>query len=430
MGKKKKNTANVRNDGFINAFTGQGLRARDPFASYRVQADVPMNDEEIDNLYTYNGIARKIIEIPADDAVSEGFTLNDGNAELDQAKTVLSELEDISWDKKFSEALSWERAMGGSAILMMINDGRRFDEPLDLKSADRIEKLDVYSKKDISMAGYFYDDPNNPNYGKPSMYTLISEYGNSMYVHESRLLIFRGGRVSKSERRQRDGWGGTVFDVVKERLVQYETSLSLSLAALSRFSQGILKLNGLSDVLSSEGGDDVIRRRLQAIDMARHFLNTIAIDTDDDYQQYGLALGGITPIEEEFECALSAVTNIPVTILFGRSPAGMNATGRSDFEQYYKMVRRIQVRNMKPQLSKLIDIMNQLKQWNLPDRYTIDFKPLWTMTEQEQAQIKQTKVNTDVAKVNAVNTLLQSEVISKDEARKILKEIIPLNEVH
>lgn len=421
MGKKKKT---LRSDGFVNAFTGQGVKSRDPFASYSVDSEIPLYDKEIDNLYTYNGIARKIVEIPADDAVSEGFKLINGSDEIEQSKAVMSELEDIKWDNKFSEALSWERAMGGSAILMMINDGRRFDEPLDIKSADRVERLDVYSKQDISTTGSYYSDPNDPKYGRPYMYTLINEYGNSINVHESRLLLFRGGRISKEERRYRDGWGGTVFDVIQRRLIQYETSMNLSLAALSRLSQSMLKLNGLADILSGDGGEEIIQKRLQAIDMARHFLNTIAIDSADDYQQYGLALGGIPQISEEFEVALAAATNIPVTILFGRSPAGLNATGRSDFEQYYKMVNRIQTRNMKPQLSRLISILNQLKGLNLPEKYTIEFNPLWTMSEPEKASVKQTKVNTEAAKINAVNTLVSSEIITKEEARKILSEIM------
>lgn len=424
MGKKKKT---LRSDGFVNAFTGQGVKSRDPFASYSVDSEIPLYDKEIDNLYTYNGIARKIVEIPADDAVSEGFKLINGSDEIEQSKAVMSELEDIKWDNKFSEALSWERAMGGSAILMMINDGRRFDEPLDLKSADKIERLDVYSKQDISATGSYYSDPSDPKYGRPYMYTLINEYGNSINVHESRLLLFRGGRISKEERRYRDGWGGTVFDVIQRRLIQYETSMNLSLAALSRLSQSMLKLNGLADILSSDGGEEIIQKRLQAIDMARHFLNTIAIDSSDDYQQYGMTLGGIPQISEEFEVALAAATNIPVTILFGRSPAGLNATGRSDFEQYYKMVNRIQTRNMKPQLSRLISILNQLKGLNLPEKYTIEFNPLWSMSEPEKAQVKQTKVNTEAAKINAVNTLVSSEIITKEEARKILSEI--MNEV-
>ena len=82
---------------------------------------------------------------------------------------------------------------------------------------------------------------------------------------------------------------------------------------------------------------------------------------------------------------------------------------------------------MKPQLSRLISILNQLKGLNLPEKYTIEFNPLWSMSEPEKAQVKQTKVNTEAAKINAVNTLVSSEIITKEEAREILSEI--MNEV-
>lgn len=46
------------------------------------------------------------------------------------------------------------------------------------------------------------------------------------------------------------------------------------------------------------------------------------------------------------------------------------------------------------------------------------------MSEPEKASVKQTKVNTEAAKINAVNTLVSSEIITKEEARKILSEIM------
>ena len=51
---------------------------------------------------------------------------------------------------------------------------------------------------------------------------------------------------------------------------------------------------------------------------------------------------------------LSSLTNIPQTLLFGRSPAGMNATGESDLENWYNFVERIQKLMLKPNLLVLL----------------------------------------------------------------------------
>lgn len=54
---------------------------------------------------------------------------------------------------------------------------------------------------------------------------------------------------------------------------------------------------------------------------------------------------------------LSAQSNIPQTILFGRSPAGMNSTGESDLENYYNSVEHIQTKMLYRNFKKTIDLI-------------------------------------------------------------------------
>ena len=62
----------MRQDGYLNAMFGQGYRFTDPFSHYRQGVDfVP--DTECTRLYTYNGIAKAIIDIPADESMRNGF---------------------------------------------------------------------------------------------------------------------------------------------------------------------------------------------------------------------------------------------------------------------------------------------------------------------------------------------------------------------
>ena len=122
-----------RFDGFFNAFIGHGTHGRDPFSNYIYTPSRMMTDWECADMFTYNGIAQKIITAPADEAVKEGFTLKDGEAEMEeQTKAVLSVMEDLEWEQRFSEALSWDRLYGGSAVLMMADDGTaELSEPLN-----------------------------------------------------------------------------------------------------------------------------------------------------------------------------------------------------------------------------------------------------------------------------------------------------------
>lgn len=415
----------IRQDGYANAVLGHGLKKFDPFMSYNFKMNRRLSFMECDELFTYNGIAAKVIEAPANEAVRAGFELKDGEEIITQNDAVQSILEDLQVKGIFAKALSWDRLYGGCVVLLLADDGGALEDPLNLASIRSIEQLMVFEPQDISFGmDYYYTDPSDPRFGSPQWYTITGYNGGSFLVHESRLFRFDGDTVSNRVRRMRDGWGGKLFDRIAGDLMRYDGGLSLVLMALSRMSQGILKLNELTNTLSMEGGEEMVQKRLQLIDMARHIMNTIAIDSTDDYDQKNITLAGVPNVLQEFQQALSAVTDIPITLLFGRSPAGQNATGDADFENYYNMVSRIQQRKLKPQLTKLLEILNACSEYhfNLPAEYTIEFKPLWNASEKEVAETDKLKAEARASEATAMNTLVQMQALDASEVRNTLKE--------
>lgn len=412
-------------DGFINAFLGHGIGYRDPFSNYIYTPSRMMTDQECAEMFTYNGIAQKIITVPADEAVKEGFTLKDGDEEMEeQSKTVLSVMEDLEWEQRFSEALTWDRLYGGSAILMMADDGTaNLSEPLNESGLRNIERLVVIEAPDITTSDtMLYSDPRSQLYGCPEFYNVSGYYGGWFTVHESRLLMFHGGVLPRQQRRNRNDWGAKVYEKMFNDIVRYDSGLSLTLMALSRLSQGVLKLAGLAGKLSYDDGEKEVRKRLQVIDMARHMMNTIALDENDEYSQENMTINGVTDIIDRFQTAISAVTEIPVTILFGVSPGGLNSTGKADFENYYNMVRRIQKRTLKPQLLRLIYLLGQCSDYgiHLPDKYTLEFNPLWQPTEKEQADTENIKAQAKEHEAAAAKTYYEMNALDGQEMRDTL----------
>nr|DAN50181.1 MAG TPA: Portal [Caudoviricetes sp.] len=414
-----------RQDGFFNAVIGHGLKSRDPFTAYQFGMPRLMSDQEADDLFTFNGIANKIITEPANEAVRTGFDLKNGDAVIDQNEQLCSVFEDLKGQKRMAEALMWDRLYGGCAVLMVIDDGGTLEDPLNEANIRKIERLQVFEAPDVTYQdSCLYGDPSDPAYGKPQFYTLVNYQGQSLLVHESRLLLFRGAVISNRRRRMRNGWGGRVFDRIAQELTNYNSSLSLSLMAISRLSQGILKFSGMESLLQNDFGEEQVRKRLQLIDMARHMMNTIAIDTADEYDQKNMTIAGLKDIIQEFELALSAVTNIPATVLFGRSPAGMNATGKADFEAYYNMVSRIQQRTLRPALLRLFDIISKAKEYpfTLPTSYTIAFKPLWNPTEKEIAEAANIRAQAKEHEANAARSYMDIGALDISEIRRTLKD--------
>lgn len=106
------------------------------------------------------------------------------------------------------------------------------------------------------------------------------------------------------------------------------TSVSYSVKMLEKSVQAIYGMKNLQELLTTDEGEDIVLRRLRVIDMARNFLNSIAIDSDGEtYDFKSMTLSGVKDIVETTFATISAVSNVPQTVLFGRSPAGENATG-------------------------------------------------------------------------------------------------------
>ena len=406
-------------DGFYKMLIDNSLR-RNKFVGNSLIVDYQFAD----NLFSNSGLVQKIITIPAEDALRAGFLLR-GIDETLQEK-IFSLLEDLDANKIFSNALSWDRLHGGAGIFMLIDDGGKLSEPVNENKISTIEKLEVYSPEDI-LPQTFYADTSNKNFGTPEIYTVTNYYGNSFEVHESRMLIFHGGVISNRLRRSRNGWGGTVLEQVESSLTHYLDSLHLSIAALEKLSQDILKLDGMTNLMQNDFGEEQVQKRLQLLDMYKRLENTVAIDSADDFDRKNLSLSGVKDVIEQAENALSAACGIPSTILFGRSPAGMNATGESDFENYYNLVGRIQERSLRPNLMQLIYFLSLANDLKFPEEWSIEFKPLWNLSEKERAETEKLITETQNQKATMFKTLLEIGAMDAEEVRKIIAEDFQLD---
>ena len=413
----------MRQDGYLNAMFGQGFRFTDPFANYKQGIDF-VSDQQCSHLYTYNGIAKAIIDIPADEAMRSGFEVDTDTMDEDAInKQVQSLCEDLNVQYKFSEALAWADLYGGSVIVVMADDGRRLDEPLNWDGLRRIEKLKVFDKTNI-VGSRQYQDASAPQYMDVELYYINTFGANPMWVHESRVLRFDGGRLPLYQRNLRLGWGAKRFESIKEEIERYSNGHEYALQALTRLSQDVVKLDGLTNILATEGGDVAVQKRMQMIDMVRSMMNSIAIDGADEYDRKGLSLSGIRELLEQFEIAICGATGIPATKLFGRSPQGMNATGKADLENYYNMVGMIQQSKVKPNLVRLIEMLNACRDYKLtlPETWHIEFEPLWSLSKAEKADIENTEADAQKKKADAIAELINAQVLDATEARATLAE--------
>ena len=418
-----------RQDGYSNMLNKYGT-TQDNSTAYQYNAEPFADDMELTRLYEGNGLFTKIIDRPSEEAVKHGLDIDFGDKDI--SEYVDERLDDLDFEDKFATAEKWARLYGGAIIVMLVDDGRGLDDPLDFRNARSIEELMVFERAVVqpdytALYNFNFIDPGRRHapFGEPEYYMVFSTYG-YFRVHRSRCLVFRNGRLpEQTSNALYRFWGVPEYVRIKRALRECITSHEDGVKLLERSVQAIYKMKNLSNLLSTEDGENKAIQRLQVIDMARGILNSIAIDVDgEDYDFKTLQMSGVKDVIDATCNMLSAVTNIPQTILFGRSPSGMNSTGESDMENYYNMVENIQKQNMKKNARIVIELV--LKQGKLDGsisdapKFKMKFAALWSMSETEQADVDNKNANTDLIKAQTAHLYMDGNVLDPAEVRNAL----------
>lgn len=415
--------SNNRQDGYTNLLNKYGT-SQDNSVAYTYSTEGYVSDIELARLYESNGLFAKIIDRPAEESIKHGIDVDFGDESI--SEYVESAMDLLEFEDKFITAEKWARLYGGAIIVMLVDDGGGLEDPLQLNKVKYIEDLLVFDRSvvqpDFMALNNRFEYSFNPEY-----FQVCSMCG-YFNVHKSRCLIFRNGRMpEKTGNLNYLFWGVPEYSRIKNEMRKCITAHEDGVKLMERSVQPIYKMKNLAQLLATDAGEDQVLKRLQVIDMGRGILNSIAIDNDgEDYDFKNFSIAGVKEILDSTCSMLSAVTSIPQTILFGRSPAGENSTGESDFENYYNLVENIQNQNIKANVRKLINII--LRQYfvvggisQIPT-FKVRFNPLWSMSEKESAEIEKIRADTELVKAQMYQTLADLQVVDPSEIRQMLKD--------
>ena len=404
----------------------------DVFAAYSAMTSAfrstpGLNPEQA---YDAGGLAAVIVDRPANDATSRGWKVNAG-AEDDEDSSE-DEFSRLNTQEVMAKALRLARIEGAAGVLVLTDDGPDLSAPLDLSRVKNITGLVPYGAKSIKPEPGEYGEPTQLNYGEPTHYSMTPERGASVVVHESRILRVTGSPTIKTARSASGPcWMGrsALDDETISAVVAVKQATQWAMRLLERKQQAVNKMQGLGQMIAS-GQEEYVRKRLQLVDLGRSVLNTVAVDKEDDFSVLDLSLTGVNEVLRELKSYLSACTGfMPVSILFGETPTGLNATGRADLEFYYGGIGALQDRSLRPALERLTTIIFAQSGFSEPKEWHIEFEPMWVPSEQEEADAEDkkaariSKVADALAKFDAIG------IMDPDELRNAAAIMVPELEI-
>lgn len=375
-------------------------------------------DYDLAEKYQYNGLFSKIIDRPAEEALKHGMEYNVSDADL--REFLDDALDRLDWEEKAVTAIRWARLFGGSIIVMLLDDGGGLEEPVNWQDVRSVEELRVYERAIVQ------PDPDTYRTGKAEYFDVSSTYGGTFRVHRSRCLVFKNGSLPEyGAAQQYYYWGLPEYIRIHKDLSRALKTHTNAANMIEKSVQPVYKQRGLQSMLAGPNGDEMELKRLQVLDASRGIMNTIAVDMEgEDYDFKTFQMTGTKEILESTCNLLSAVTCIPQTILFGRSPAGENATGESDLENYYNFVEGIQKRMLKKNIRTLIKAIVQAGVYDgsieNPGNIKPIFKPLWSLSETEKATVELTKAQRAQVAAQTAQLYIDMQAIQPEEVRQAL----------
>lgn len=402
-------TTQTRDDGpYENVFLNVGTKG-DRSAYTRAVTPRLLEYTELEGLYEGDGFARRIIDLPAEEMVRAGYDIEG----IEDDSDVRAELEGVQTLEKLCDAMRWASLYGGSLVVMLINDGGTLEEPLQVERAKALEQLRVYDRWQVTHYRK-YLDPNDMRFGKTELYMVSPIEGTPYIVHESRCLVFDGVPVPNRIRERNDGWGASKLQQCYDQLTRLGMAHYWANQLLERAQQAIHGIPDLTNLLRSPGGEALVKKRVHLVDMTRSINNTIVIDSDETYDLKSTPLSGVADIMDRLGLALSAVTGIPESLLFGRQQGGLNSTGKADLENWYAKIGQDQNNILLPALDKLVTVQLYVMGKYRED-YLIKFNPLSVPSRKDVAE-------TDYKRAQTFEILNNIGALDASEIRKMLPD--------
>ena len=206
-------------------------------------------------------------------------------------------------------------------------------------------------------------------------------------------------------------WGISLFTKAIDAIVRHASAHANAGQLLNEASIWVNKIQGFKMGIRGRPvpGEATIEEVLLEQSMNRSNYRTQVIDAEDEAERIAVAFAGIPDLLDKFQEILAAIADIPMTRWNSQSPAGMNATGKADANNYAMHVAAMQMRLLDPVLKRLDPFI--AAHAGIAEAPEYEWIPLSEMTAQEKAEVD--KLNTET-----LNLGLTGGWTDEDEVRE------------
>jgi phage-related protein (TIGR01555 family) len=401
-------------DTLMNLLSGLGT-AKDKSTQTQFVMNV-IDRGQLLSAYRGDWIARKIIDIPAQDSTREW-------REWQAEKTDITKIEEaervLRVQLRVRQAMQRSRLFGGAALIMGVNQGSPDQElRVDRVKQGQLQYLHVVNRDEITPDQLNYD-VTSEFYGEPTSYRVNSSTTGVVAVHPSRVIRFIGNEIPDVQLAT-DGWGDSVLQTIYDAVIQAGQTAANVASLVNEAKIDVVKIPGMMEKVGTAEYRSKLLERFTLANSMKSLTNTLMLDAEEEWDRITAQFAGLPDIIKMYLLMASGAADIPATRLLGQSASGFNATGEADTRNYYDRLSSDQKNDLGPSLDRLDEVMIRSTFGSKPEEITYDWRSLWQLSDTESAEIAAKKAQVFTADVTA--NLIPPEVLREGRENQLIED--------
>lgn len=318
----------------------------------------------------------------------------------------------------FQEAIEKECFFGRMQLFMDFGD---WDNPQEVDKPLVLDKGKISAARPLKRIGmvepmwsypgaYSAQNPLAPDFYKPKGW-----YVSGMTVHDSRMLTMVS-RPMPNMLKPAYAFGGVSLSQVCKAYVDNWLRTRQSVSDLTHaFSVMVLKTD-MSSVFNGGAGGELYRR-IDIFNKTRDNRGTFVIDKDlgEEFTNVAAPITGLDKLQAQAIEQIASVSGIPLVILLGITPSGLNASSEGEIRVFYDKIMAYNEKVVGPCFETILKVVQLSLFGEIDPKVGYEFESLWEMSDADKALIRKSDAEADATYING-------GVVSPEEARERLND--------
>lgn len=406
-------------DSFVNFAMNLGIGTDNPMSgsSYGFNP-ISRNRVMLEWIHRGSWLGGVAVDLVAEDMTRAGVELK-GGLKPEQIEKLEESAVTLGIWHKLCNTIKWGRLYGGCIAVLLI-DGQDVSTPLRLNTIrkDQFCGLLVLDRWMVNPSLENLVTDYGPSLGTPKYYQVTAQAPamSGQKIHHSRCIRIEGIELPYWQKVTENLWGISVLERLYDRMIAFDSATTGAAQLVYKSYMRTYKIANMREIVAA--GGDAQAGLISYVDMMRRFQGIegiTLIDAEDDVSaDTHSAFGGLADALQQFGQQISGALQIPLTRLFGQSPAGFSS-GDSDLRTYYDGINSRQKEVLTVGVTKIYRAIAASLGISLDDAFKVEFKSLWQLTEEQKTTIAE-------GTARAVLAAEDNGTISRQTALKELRQ--------